>query len=44
MDDLGFIAASYVLSLGGTAWLAFSFLRRARKMDKQIDPKDKPWT
>ena len=44
MDDLGFIAASYVLSLGGTVWLAFSILRRARKLDKQINPEDKPWT
>jgi hypothetical protein len=44
MDDLGFIAASYLLSLGGTAVLAFLYLRKARKLNEHIDPKDKHWT
>ena len=44
MEDLNFIAISYVLSLGATALLAFVYLRRARKLDSTVKPEDKPWT
>lgn len=44
MDDLGFIAASYALSLGGMLALTWWVLRRGRTLADQLPDEDKPWT
>ena len=44
MDDLGFILASYALTLGGMAVLARFALRRARRLGDRLDREDLPWT
>ena len=43
MDDIGFILASWVITLGSIGILAFATVRRARKLSQQIPDDDKPW-
>jgi hypothetical protein len=43
MKDLGFIALSYVLSLGSMAVFAAVTVRRARSLSRTIPDRDKPW-
>ncbi|MEY4400328.1 MAG: hypothetical protein RL072_193 [Actinomycetota bacterium] len=43
MDDIGFILASWVITLGTIGLLAFVTVRRARKLSGQIPDDDKPW-
>jgi hypothetical protein len=44
MDDIGFIALSYVATFGGTAALVWFVLRRGRALARQLPDEDKPWT
>jgi hypothetical protein len=44
MDDLGFIAASYLLAVGGMVVLGGWILRRGRKLAAGLPDEDKPWT
>ncbi|MEY4362342.1 MAG: hypothetical protein RL391_1648 [Actinomycetota bacterium] len=44
MDDLGFILASYAVTLVGVGSFAWSIVRRSRRMAKQVPPEDRPWT
>ena len=44
MDDLGFIVASYFVTLAGVALFAWSIVRRARRQAKHVRPEDRPWT
>ncbi len=43
MKDLGFIALSYVLTLGSIAVFAAVTVRRARSLSRTIPDRDKPW-
>lgn len=43
MDDIGFILASWVLTLGSIGVLAFITLRRAKRLGRQIPDDLKPW-
>jgi hypothetical protein len=44
MDDIGFILAVYIATLGGSVALAWYYLRRGRQLSAQLPPEDKPWT
>jgi len=44
MEDLGFIAASYVLTLGSIAALARWTLRRGRRLARTLRREELPWT
>jgi hypothetical protein len=44
MDDLGFILASYVVTLAGVASFAWSIVRRARRQAEHVRQEDRPWT
>ena len=44
MDDLGFIVASYIVTIGGVAAYAVSVVRRARRAARDIPREDRPWT
>jgi hypothetical protein len=44
MDDLGFIVASYVLTLGGMAGYAWWVVRRGRRLAARLPEEDTPWT
>jgi hypothetical protein len=44
MEDLGFILASYALTLGGILALTAWVLRRGRTLADQLPDEDKPWT
>jgi heme exporter protein CcmD len=44
MDDAGYIVGSYAVTLlviGGMAW---SFVRRGRRLGRSVDDADKYWT
>lgn len=43
MDDIGFILASWVITLGSIGILVVATVRRARKLSEQIPDDDKPW-
>ena len=43
MKDVGFIALSYVLTLGSMVVLAVATVRRARSLARVIPDEDKPW-
>lgn len=43
MKDVGFIALSYVLTLGSMAVFAVLTVRRARALSRTIPDRDKPW-
>ncbi len=43
MDDIGFILASWVLTLGSVATLAVATLRRAKRLASQVPDSEKPW-
>jgi heme exporter protein D len=43
MQDAGFIALSYVLTLGSMALFAVVTVRRARSLSRTIPDRDKPW-
>ena len=44
MDDLGFIVASYVITVGGVAAYAFGVIRRARRVGREVPFEKRPWT
>jgi hypothetical protein len=44
MDDIGFILASYAVTLGAVALYAATMVRRARRAGRQIPPAERPWT
>jgi hypothetical protein len=44
MDDIGFIALSYVATLGSVAAFAFGILRRARRTGRSVPRDERPWT
>ncbi|MEY3482773.1 MAG: hypothetical protein RLZ40_816 [Actinomycetota bacterium] len=43
MDDIGFILASWLISLGSIALLAVVTVRRAKKLAARIPDEAKPW-
>ena len=43
MDDLGFILASYIVTIGGVAAYAVAVVRRARRAARDIPREDRPW-
>jgi hypothetical protein len=43
MEDLGFIAASYVGAFGAAAALAWWVVRRGRALARRLPDEDKPW-
>jgi hypothetical protein len=44
MDDIGFIAGSYALTLGAIAVFAWRVVRRGRRLAAQLPDEDRPWT
>ena len=44
MDDLGFILASYAITLAAVGLFAWSMVRRARRLAEKVPPEDRPWT
>ena len=43
MKDLGFIVASWIITLGSIGMLAIMTLRRARELSSRIPDEHKPW-
>ena len=43
MDDLGFILAGWLISLGSIALLAFVTVRRSKNLAAKIPDDAKPW-
>ena len=43
MDDIGFILASWLITLGSIAVLAVVTLRRARQLARRVPDQHKPW-
>ena len=43
-DQLPYVVASYVVTLGGIALYVWRMLARARKIAPQVRPEDRPWT
>lgn len=43
MTDAGYIAAAYVLVLGGTAVYAAWVLVKGRRLSRQVPPEDRRW-
>jgi hypothetical protein len=43
MKDLGFILASWVMTLGSIGVLALVTLRRARELSSRVPDERKPW-
>ncbi len=39
-----FVTISYVLTFGGSGALAWSWVRRARRIAAQVPPTQRPWT
>jgi hypothetical protein len=44
VDDLGFIVASYAITLAAVGLFAWSVVRRSRRLAEQVPPEDRPWT
>lgn len=44
MEDLGFIVASYVVTIGGVALYALAVMRRARRSSRDIPRDERPWS
>jgi hypothetical protein len=44
MEDLGFIAWSWIAALGSSAALAVWVVRSGRRLARQLPDEDKPWT
>ncbi len=44
MDDIGFILASYGITLGAVATYAVVLVRRARDAGRHVPPEERPWT
>jgi hypothetical protein len=44
MDDIGFILASYAVTLGAVGTYAWSLFRRSRRDGQQVPPRERPWT
>lgn len=44
MDDIGFISASYVVTLLAVGLYALFVLRRARRDAQNVPPTERPWT
>ncbi|MFM7046312.1 MAG: hypothetical protein ACKOXX_00165 [Actinomycetota bacterium] len=43
MEDIGFIFASWAISLGSIAVLAIATIRRARRLAQRVPDDVKPW-
>ncbi|MEN9287098.1 MAG: hypothetical protein RIS39_1090 [Actinomycetota bacterium] len=43
MDDIGFILASWLITLGSIGVLAIVTLRRARQLAEHVPDEAKPW-
>jgi hypothetical protein len=43
MDDIGFILASWLLTLGSVSVLAVATVRRAKRLASQVPDSAKPW-
>jgi hypothetical protein len=43
MDDIGFILASWLITLGSIAVLAVATLRRAKQLAQRVPDEHKPW-
>ena len=43
MDDIGFILASWMISLGSITVLAVATIRRARRLARSVPDDVKPW-
>lgn len=44
MDDLGFILASYAVTLGGVGAFAYFVVRKARRYGQDVRRDERPWT
>lgn len=44
MEDIGFIAWSWIAGLGSAGLLVAWMLRRGRRLAAQLPDEDKPWT
>ena len=44
MDDLGFILASYAITLGGVGAFAIFVLRKARRYGQDVRREERPWS
>lgn len=44
MDDLGFILASYAVTLGVVGAFAFFVLRKAQRYGQDVPREERPWT
>ena len=44
MDDIGFIAASYVITFAALIALAATTWRAGKKLSREVSDEDKPWT
>lgn len=44
MNDLGFILASWLVTLVAVGGFAASLVRRARRMARRVPPEQRPWT
>jgi heme exporter protein CcmD len=44
MEDIGFILTSYVVTFASVALMAWSVIRRGKRLAAQLPAKDKPWT
>jgi hypothetical protein len=44
MDDIGFISASYVVTLSAVGLYALFVIRRARRLSQDVPPEERPWS
>lgn len=44
MDDLGFIAGSYVVTFGSIIVYVVSVVRRSRRSGRDVPRNERPWT
>ncbi|MFM1752912.1 MAG: hypothetical protein RL119_1874 [Actinomycetota bacterium] len=44
MDDIGFISASYVVTLLAVGLYALFVIRRARRLSRDVPPEERPWS
>ena len=44
MDDIGFIAASYVITFAAIAALVVTTLKAGKHLSREVADEDKPWT
>ena len=44
MEDVGFIATSYVVTFAALIALAFTTWRSGKALSREVSDEDKPWT